>query len=136
MLWLHLLQMCIVNRCRLRLTTVLVVLPVVVMVAPHMGHPPHLHLIGPMLETLHSDLQKFFISQLEEVVHPLMDEASTIKLWLAWIANHLENRRATMQGPLCSRFGRSIWPLFPSSAFFDSNTLVFLHAYPGIHISW
>lgn len=57
----------------------------------HGSSTPDLHsLLGPMLESLRSDLQKFLISQLEEVVRPLRAEASTIKLWLARMANHLE----------------------------------------------
>jgi hypothetical protein len=41
----HLLQMCFVNRCRLRPTTVLIVLLVVVNVAPHMGHRPQIFIL-------------------------------------------------------------------------------------------
>ena len=63
--------------------------------------------LGHMMESLRSDLQKFFVSQLEEVVR------------------HLR-----------SRSGQSFWPLFPSSVFFNSNTLVCLDAYPGFHDSW
>ena len=42
------------------------------------------------MESLRSDLQEFFVSRLEEVVRPFRDEISTIKLWLARMANHLE----------------------------------------------
>jgi hypothetical protein len=37
--------MCFVNRCRLRPTTVLIVLLVVVNVAPHMGHRPQIFIL-------------------------------------------------------------------------------------------
>ncbi|CAL5026201.1 unnamed protein product [Urochloa decumbens] len=54
-------------------------------------------LIAPVVESLRSDLQHFFISQLEEEVHPLKAEASIIRLWLARVANHLERAE-----PSCS----------------------------------
>jgi len=47
-------------------------------------------MLGILMQSLRSNLQKFFVSQFEEVVHPLKAEASTIKLWLARMANHLE----------------------------------------------
>jgi hypothetical protein len=40
-------------------------------------------MFGILMQSLHSSLQEFFVSQLEEVVHPLRAEASTLKLWLA-----------------------------------------------------
>jgi hypothetical protein len=50
----------------------------------HGSSTPDLHsMLGPMLESLRSDLQKFFVSQPEEVLRPLRTEASTIKLWFA-----------------------------------------------------
>ncbi|TVU06906.1 hypothetical protein EJB05_46942, partial [Eragrostis curvula] len=47
-------------------------------------------LVKPLLESLQSELQDLIATRLEEVVRPLREEASTIKLWLARVANHLE----------------------------------------------
>ena len=48
-------------------------------------------IFGPVMESLRSDLKEFFTSRLEEVLSPLKVEASTIKLWLARVANYLEH---------------------------------------------
>ena len=77
------------------------------------------------MESLRSDLQEFFISWLEEVVHPLRVETSTIKLWLARMANHLEHGGppsedhyivdlAGLFGP-CSPVRQSSTPLFSTT---------------------
>lgn len=137
MWWLNLLQICIMNRYWLRLTTVLVVLLVVANVETHGSSTPSLHyMLGPMIESLRLDLQKFFVSQLEEVVCPLRAEASTNKLWLVLMANHLDFIEPPSKRTLHSRFGQSIWPLFPGLALFDSITLVYLYVYPRFHVSW
>ena len=47
-------------------------------------------ILGPMMESLCSNLEEFFMSRLKEILCPLKDEASTIKLWLAQVANYLE----------------------------------------------
>jgi len=47
-------------------------------------------LLVPLVESLQSDLKHLIEVHLEEVMRPLREEASTIKLWLARIANHLE----------------------------------------------
>ena len=49
-------------------------------------------MITPLVESLRSELKTFIaIIRLEEVMHPLKEEASTTKLLLARVANHLEN---------------------------------------------
>ncbi|CAL4998504.1 unnamed protein product [Urochloa decumbens] len=53
--------------------------------------------LSPLMDSLRSELQQMFQTQLEEVVRPLKEEASTIKLWLARVANYLE--RTEMQMP-------------------------------------
>jgi len=47
-------------------------------------------MLAPLVESLRSDLNRLIAVRLEEVIRPLKEEASTIKLWLARIANHLE----------------------------------------------
>ncbi|CAN6288127.1 unnamed protein product [Urochloa humidicola] len=47
-------------------------------------------MVAPIVEFLRSELQHMFAIRLEEVVRPLREEISTIKLWLARVANHLE----------------------------------------------
>ncbi|CAL4941942.1 unnamed protein product [Urochloa decumbens] len=47
-------------------------------------------MVAPLVELLRSELQHMFASRLEEVMRPLREEVSTIKLWLAHVANHLE----------------------------------------------
>ncbi|CAL4949615.1 unnamed protein product [Urochloa decumbens] len=47
-------------------------------------------MVAPLVEFLRSELQHMFAIHLEEVVRPLREEVSTIKLWLARVANHLE----------------------------------------------
>ncbi|CAN6236062.1 unnamed protein product [Urochloa humidicola] len=58
-----------------------------------------------LLESLRSDLQEFIGSRLEEAVRPLKIEASTIKLWLARVANHLEHVEPHCEDPLVGLFG-------------------------------
>jgi len=47
-------------------------------------------MLAPLVESLRSDLNRLIAVRLEEVIRPLREEASTIKLWLARIANHSE----------------------------------------------
>ncbi|CAL4970217.1 unnamed protein product [Urochloa decumbens] len=47
-------------------------------------------MVAPLAELLRSELQHMIAIRLEEVVRPLREEVSTIKLWLARVANHLE----------------------------------------------
>ncbi|CAO2037385.1 unnamed protein product [Urochloa humidicola] len=47
-------------------------------------------MIAPLVESLRSEFQQLIAIRLEEVVRPLREEASTIKLWLARVASHLE----------------------------------------------
>ncbi|CAN6223987.1 unnamed protein product [Urochloa humidicola] len=61
--------------------------------------------VQPLLESLHSDLQEFIESCIEKIMHPLRAEASTIKLWLARVANHLERVEPTCKDPLVGLFG-------------------------------
>ncbi|CAL5011095.1 unnamed protein product [Urochloa decumbens] len=61
--------------------------------------------VQPLLESLRSDLQEFIESRIEKVMHPLRAEASTIKLWLARVANHLERVEPTCEDPLVGLFG-------------------------------
>lgn len=78
-------------------------------------------LFGPLMESLRSDLQEFFVSQLEEVVRPFRAEISTIKLWLARMAKHLERGGPPSEdhftdlvglfGP-CSPVRQSVTPVF------------------------
>ncbi|OEL24567.1 hypothetical protein BAE44_0014414 [Dichanthelium oligosanthes] len=49
-----------------------------------------LPMIAPLVEPLRSELQRLIVVHLEEVLHPLREEASTIKLWLASLTTHLE----------------------------------------------
>ncbi|CAN6241672.1 unnamed protein product [Urochloa humidicola] len=65
--------------------------------------------IQPRLESLRSDLQEFIEYRIEKVMHPLSAEASTIKLWLARVANHKEHVEPTCEDPLVGLFG----PCFP-----------------------
>ncbi|CAL5063876.1 unnamed protein product [Urochloa decumbens] len=44
----------------------------------------------PLVESLRTEFQQLIVVRLEELVRPLREEASTIKLWLARVANHLE----------------------------------------------
>ena len=49
-------------------------------------------MITPLVESLRPELKTLIaVICLEEVMHPLKEEASTIKLLLARVANHLEN---------------------------------------------
>ncbi|CAL5047255.1 unnamed protein product [Urochloa decumbens] len=48
------------------------------------------NLITPLVESLHKEFQQLIDVRLEELLRPLREEASTIKLWLARVANHLE----------------------------------------------
>jgi hypothetical protein len=55
-------------------------------------------LLEPLMDSLRSDLQEFFVSRLEEVVRPFRVETLTIKLWLARMANHLESGGPPSEG--------------------------------------
>lgn len=61
--------------------------------------------LGSLLESLRSDLQEFIGSRLEEVMRPLRAEASTIKLWLARVSNHLECVELPSEDSLAGLFG-------------------------------
>lgn len=43
-----------------------------------------------IVDCLRSELQQLIVDRLEEMLRPLREETSTIKLWLACLANHLE----------------------------------------------
>jgi hypothetical protein len=47
-------------------------------------------MLAPLMESLQSELQHLIAVHLEEVLCPLREEASTIKLWLACVASRLE----------------------------------------------
>ncbi|XP_039784393.1 uncharacterized protein LOC120651093 [Panicum virgatum] len=48
-------------------------------------------MLTPLMDSLRSELQQMILTTLDEVVRPLKEEASVIKLWLARVANHLEH---------------------------------------------
>jgi hypothetical protein len=48
-------------------------------------------IITPLVESLRPKLKSLVAFHQEEVMHPLKEVASTIKLLLAHVANHLEN---------------------------------------------
>lgn len=56
-------------------------------------------MLGPPLESLHIDLHEFFISWLEDTVHPLRIQASTIKLCLARMVNYLAHVEPSSEDP-------------------------------------
>ncbi|CAL5044604.1 unnamed protein product [Urochloa decumbens] len=83
------------------------------------------YLLGPLVESLRSNMQQFIVSQLEKVMPALKAEASTIKLWLARVANYLEHGKPNSEdafaadlvglfGP-CSPVWRSSTPSFFTS---------------------
>ena len=45
----------------------------------------------PFTESLRAEFHQMFSAYLKEVLQPLKEEASIIKLWLARVANHLEH---------------------------------------------
>jgi hypothetical protein len=51
-------------------------------------------LITPFTESLRAEFHQMFSTCLKEVLQPLKEEASIIKLWLARVANHLEHAEA------------------------------------------
>lgn len=51
-------------------------------------------LITPLAESLRAEFQRMFSARLKEVLQPLKEEVSIIKLWLARVANHLEHAEA------------------------------------------
>ncbi|CAL5055637.1 unnamed protein product [Urochloa decumbens] len=82
-------------------------------------------LLGPLVESLRSNMQEFIVSQLEKVMPALKAEASIIKLWLARVANYLEHAKPNSEdafaadlvglfGP-CSPVWRSSTPSFFTS---------------------
>ncbi|CAN6371961.1 unnamed protein product [Urochloa humidicola] len=86
--------------------------------------------VQPLLESLCSDLQEFIESRIEKMMHPLRAEASTIKLWLARVVNHLERVEPTCEDPLVGLFGpcspvrRSLTPpLFTTSPACDDVSM-------------
>ena len=64
-------------------------------------------MLTPLMDSLRSELQQMILTTLDEVVRPLKEEASVIKLWLARVANHLEH----IEIP-----SKDSWPLFSDSA--------------------
>lgn len=43
-----------------------------------------------IVDSLQSEIQQLIVDRLKEVLRPLRDEISIIKLWLACLADHLE----------------------------------------------
>lgn len=61
-------------------------------------------------------------------MRPLMDEASTIKLWLARVANHLERVEPLCEDPLAGLFGPcSSVRRSPTPTFFTSLPVACTH---------
>ena len=56
-------------------------------------------MLGPLVESLHADLKDFFMSRIEEMARPLKAEASTIRLWLARVASHLDGVQPSSKDP-------------------------------------
>ncbi|CAN6180947.1 unnamed protein product [Urochloa humidicola] len=52
-------------------------------------------MVTSLMESLQSELQQLIAVRLEEVVRPLQEEVSTIKLWLARVAHHLERAKTS-----------------------------------------
>ncbi|CAN6311757.1 unnamed protein product [Urochloa humidicola] len=65
------------------------------------------------MDSLRSELQQMFQTQLEEVVRPLKDEVSTIKLWLARVANYLERTEMPSEEPSASDMAGLFGPCSP-----------------------
>ncbi|CAN6347417.1 unnamed protein product [Urochloa humidicola] len=78
--------------------------------------------VQPLLESLRSNLQEFIESRIEKMIHPLRAEASTIKLWLALVANHLERVEPTCEDPQVGLFGpcSPVWR-YPTPPFFTTT---------------
>ncbi|CAO2047364.1 unnamed protein product [Urochloa humidicola] len=70
-------------------------------------------MVAPLVQLLRSELQHMIAIRLEEVVRPLREEVSAIKLWLARVVNHLEcvvpPDMAELFGP-CSPVHHSLAP--------------------------
>ena len=77
------------------------------------------------MESLRSDLKEFFTSRLEEVLSPLKVEASTIKLWLARVANYLERVEPSSEDPHAADLVGLFGPL-PGSSISNSILLQFI----------
>ena len=74
-------------------------------------------MIMPLVESLRSELKTLIaVICLEEVMHPLKEEASTIKLLLAHVASHLENIQSILS---LLTWPSSFWSLFSGSALSD-----------------
>lgn len=56
-------------------------------------------MLGPLVESLSADLKDFFMCRLEEMARPLKAEASTIRLWLARVASHLDRVQPSSKDP-------------------------------------
>jgi len=56
-------------------------------------------ILTPLLQSLHSELQQHIITHLENLVRPLIDEISAIKLWLARLATHLKHVELPSEDP-------------------------------------
>ena len=56
-------------------------------------------ILTPLLQSLHSELQQHIITHLENLVRPLIDEISAIKLWLARLATHLKRVELPSEDP-------------------------------------
>ena len=73
-------------------------------------------MITPLVESLRPELKTLIAICQEEVMHPLKEEASTIKLLLAHVANHLENIQSILS---LLTWPSSFWSLFSGSALSD-----------------
>ncbi|KAL6645125.1 hypothetical protein ACP70R_016733 [Stipagrostis hirtigluma subsp. patula] len=69
--------------------------------------------VAPLVESLRSELQNLIAVRLEEVLRPLREEASTIKLWLARVANHLERDESCGDHTFASDMAKLFGPCSP-----------------------
>ena len=70
-------------------------------------------MLALLLESLHLELQQQIITHLDELVRPLRDEVSAIKLWLAHVATHLKYVELPSKDPsvdMSSLFGPYVEP--------------------------
>jgi hypothetical protein len=79
-------------------------------------------MLTPLMDSLHSELQLMILIQLDQVVRPLKEEASIIKLWLARVATHLEHVEMPSKEPLLVMWSASLAPVF----WFSDRTHQFL----------
>ena len=62
-------------------------------------------MLVPLLDSLHLELQQQIITCLEDLVRPLRDEISAIKLWLARVATCLKHVELPSVYPSIDVFG-------------------------------